>query len=51
MNLPSPVVDQNKIVSGAIHFRETQHAFRLAYVRLQSQRRARGMTAAQAVAP
>jgi hypothetical protein len=25
MNLPSPVVDQNKIVSRAIHFRETQH--------------------------
>src|SRR5207244_8953968 len=25
MNLPGPVVDQNKIVSRAIHFRETQH--------------------------
>jgi hypothetical protein len=29
VDLPCPVIDQDKIVSRAVHFRETQHDFRL----------------------
>jgi hypothetical protein len=29
MNLPCPIIDQDEIVSRAIHFRETQHGIRL----------------------
>jgi hypothetical protein len=39
-----PVIKQNKIVPGAIHFREAQHALRLAHVRRQRQR-TQGVTA------
>jgi hypothetical protein len=37
-NASDPVIKQDKIVPGAIHFCEAQHALRLAHVQRQRQR-------------